>query len=107
MSEPEAPPFPDELLSAAAEAAGGWVYAIDPAYDPDGRVPPEGVAGAWAIGTDGRPTGEFRHNPNYEPSEMATRLRDLGEGGPPAGRMPDGEPGEGGPPADRRDPPAA
>jgi hypothetical protein len=45
--------------------------------------------GAWAIGEDGRPTGEFRHNPNYQPSEMATRLRDLGEGGPPAGRMPD------------------
>lgn len=89
--EPEAPPFPDELLSAAAEAAGGWVYAIDPAYDPDSGVPPEGIAGAWRIGDDGLPTGEFRHNPNYRPSELAQRLRDLGEGGPPAGRLPDDE----------------
>ncbi|MGQ0679493.1 MAG: hypothetical protein ACT4OM_07545 [Actinomycetota bacterium] len=59
------PEFPDELKAAAAEAPGGWVYAIDPAYDPRGRVPPEGVAGAWKIGNDGRPTGEFTPNPNY------------------------------------------
>jgi hypothetical protein len=83
-----APPFPDELLDAAAQAAGGWVYAIDPAQDPDRDVPPERIAGAWAIGPDGRPTGEFRHNPNYQPSEIARRLRDLGEGGPPAGAAP-------------------
>jgi hypothetical protein len=88
-AEPLPPPeFPDELLEAAAGAAGGWVYAIDPAHDPDRDVPPERIAGAWAIGADGRPTGEFRHNPNYQPSELARRLRDLGEGGPPAGSAP-------------------
>lgn len=44
------------------------MYAIDGAYDRDGEVPPEGVAGAWAIGPDGGPTGEYRPNPNYAPS---------------------------------------
>jgi hypothetical protein len=86
--EPEAPEFPEELLGEAAAVPGGFVYAIDPAFDPNGEVPPEGVAGGWPIGPDGRPTGEFHHNPNYRPSELAQRLRDLGEGGPPAGTTP-------------------
>ncbi len=64
----EAPPFPDELLTAAAEVPGGWVYAIDPAYDPNGTVPPEGIVGAWEIGADGHPTGTFRRNPNSQAS---------------------------------------
>jgi hypothetical protein len=44
---------------------GGWVYAIDPDQDPDEAVPPEGIVGARRIGDDGRPTGEYRANPNH------------------------------------------
>lgn len=70
MAEPTAAPkFPDELREAAARAAGGWVYAIDPAYDPRHAVPPEGIVGAWIIGPDGEPTGELTPNPNYRPPQ--------------------------------------
>jgi hypothetical protein len=68
MSAGDAPPFPPELLAEAARNPGGWIYAIDAAYDPDGAVPPEGIAGAWAVGPVGRPTGEYRANPAYRPS---------------------------------------
>ena len=73
MTPDERPPpaFPEELRAAAAEAAGGWIYAVDPAYDPQARVPPEGIVGAWQIGLDGKPTGNFIPNPNYQPSAAA------------------------------------
>ena len=60
------PDFPPELLAEARTKPGGWVYAIDPAYapdGPDGAVPPEGIIGAWKIGEDGMPTGEYEANP--------------------------------------------
>ena len=63
-----APEFPAELLAEARSKSGGWVYAIDPGYasdGADGAVPPEGIIGAWKIGDDGRPTGEYRANDRY------------------------------------------
>jgi hypothetical protein len=60
--------FPPELLAEAEVRPGGWVYAIDPSYAPGGArgaVPPEGIIGAWKIGDDGRPTGDFEANPRY------------------------------------------
>jgi hypothetical protein len=62
--------FPPHLLAQAAQTPGGWVYEIDgnQVSDPDGAVPPEAIKGAWAVGSDGRPTGEYQANPNYEPS---------------------------------------
>lgn len=67
-SEVPADPFPPELLAEAKSKPGGWVYAIDPAYAPDGphgAVPPEGIIGAWKIADDSTPTGEYQANPRY------------------------------------------
>jgi hypothetical protein len=63
-----APPFPDALLPEAEANAGGWVYAVDASHDPAGAVPPEGIVGAWRVGDDGRPTGEYRANPSHRPT---------------------------------------
>jgi len=55
---------------ARAEAKlnpGGWVYALDGRYDPNGAVPPEGVQGAWRGDESGEIVGEFLPNPNYVP----------------------------------------
>jgi hypothetical protein len=59
--------FPQALLEEARTKPGGWVYEIDPRYDPDGAVPPEGIKGGWKVGDDGLPTGEYQANPNYRP----------------------------------------
>ena len=73
-SEVPARSFPSELLAEAKSKPGGWVYAIDPAYAPDGpngAVPPEGIIGAWKIADDGTPTGEYQANPRYGSSPPA------------------------------------
>jgi hypothetical protein len=57
------------LLAEAAAWPGGWVYEIDSAFDPDGAVPPTAILGAWKVGDDGRPTGEYQANPNYVRSD--------------------------------------
>ncbi|MGH8028696.1 MAG: hypothetical protein ACREO3_02050 [Arenimonas sp.] len=44
---------------------GGWVYVIRGDVDPNGRVPPEAIAGAWKVDAKGELTGEFIPNPNY------------------------------------------
>lgn len=57
---------------------GSWLYAIDPAYAPDGpdaAVPPEGIIGAWKIADDGTPAGEYQANPRYG-SGFARRSHD-------------------------------
>jgi hypothetical protein len=60
--------FPKALLDEARRHPDGWVYEIDPQYDPLGAVPPEGIIGAWRVGRDGHPTGEFTPNPKYRQS---------------------------------------
>ena len=57
--------FPEGLLAEARSKPNGWVYEIDARYDPDGAVPFEGIKGAWKVGADGLPTGEYWTNPNY------------------------------------------
>jgi hypothetical protein len=55
---------------ARAEAKlnpGGWVYAIDDRYDPNGAVPPEGIKGAWQVDDRGDIVGAFIPNPRYSP----------------------------------------
>ncbi|MEU9169958.1 type VII secretion system-associated protein [Streptomyces sp. NPDC048420] len=72
---PPAPPLPsppitDALRAQAAQQRGGYVYAIDPYFDPDGAVPPYGIVGGWSVSDTGQLV-EFSHNPNYRPSPVA------------------------------------
>lgn len=61
--------LPEHLREDAKRSPGGWVYEIDgeQVADADGDVPPEAIRGAWRIGEDGVPTGEYVANRNYRP----------------------------------------
>jgi hypothetical protein len=66
-SEEFRPEFlPTDLLAETKSWPGKWVYEFDSRFNPDGAVPPEGIKrGAWKVGDDGVPTGEYKANPNY------------------------------------------
>jgi len=68
------PPVTAAQREAARQRPETWLYVIDPAFDPDGDVPPHGVVGAWWVDASGEIGAEFRHNPNYRPSELARGL---------------------------------
>lgn len=73
--------MPAHLAAEAAANPGGWVYEIDGAMvaDPDGYVPAEAIIGGFAVGTDGRPAGEYARNPGYGPvRDDFTRLEAAG-----------------------------
>lgn len=70
MSE-SAPVIPEinELAIAEAKAnPNGWVYAIVGEYGPSEAVPPQAIQGAWKVDENGQLTGEFKSNPNFDPS---------------------------------------
>ncbi|MCZ2525923.1 type VII secretion system-associated protein [Streptomyces sp. HB2AG] len=70
---PETPPVPpvtEALRARAAQQRGGYLYAVDPYFDPDGAVPPYGIVGAWSVDDAGQLAG-FTHNPKYRPSPVA------------------------------------
>ena len=68
------PEITEELREQASRRPGGWVYAVDPAVDPDGRVPGWAVRGGFRVDDRGELTGEYRANPNYRPSPPALGL---------------------------------
>ena len=35
-------------------------------------MPPEGIIGAWNIGDNGTPTGEYQANPRYRSAPLST-----------------------------------
>ena len=65
---PKVSPIPPRVVEEARGNPGGWVYEIDASVDPEGAVPPELIKGAWKVGDDGVPTGEFEANANYRPA---------------------------------------
>jgi hypothetical protein len=69
------PPITQKLTEQARLNPGGWVYAIDPEYDPRGQVPPYGVVGAWKVDDFGQ-LAEFLENPSYRPSAAALEWRE-------------------------------
>ncbi|MEU8686604.1 hypothetical protein [Streptomyces sp. NPDC048611] len=64
---PAVPPVTEALRAQAAQQRGGYVYAIDPHFDPNGAVPPHGIIGGWSVDSSGRLVS-FTHNPNYRKS---------------------------------------
>jgi hypothetical protein len=61
--------MPAHLAGEAAANPGGWVYEIDGSMvaDHDGYVPAEAIIGGFAVGPQGRPTGEYARNPGHGP----------------------------------------
>ncbi|MFD7169718.1 type VII secretion system-associated protein [Streptomyces violascens] len=77
MSDPKMtePPVTDAARAEAAQHPGSWVYAIDPFFEPAGRVPPYGIIGAWKADENGQLTAEFRHNPKYRRSPRSLGMK--------------------------------
>ncbi|BDM74995.1 hypothetical protein HEK616_84820 (plasmid) [Streptomyces nigrescens] len=69
-SAPAVPPVTEALRAQAAQQRGGYVYAIDPYFDPNGPVPPYGIVGGWSVDSFGLLVS-FKHNPKYRPSPKA------------------------------------
>ncbi|MFJ3794084.1 type VII secretion system-associated protein [Kitasatospora sp. NPDC090091] len=67
---PADPPVTDALRAEARRRRGGWIYSIDPAYDPNGEVPNYAVIGGWQVDANGALV-RFLHNPNYRPSPQS------------------------------------
>jgi hypothetical protein len=65
------PPVTEAARREASQKPGGWVYAIDPAFDPAGKVPPYAIIGAWPVTDEGALAEPFRHNEKYRPSAKA------------------------------------
>lgn len=67
------PPITDRLREHAKRNPGQWTYAIDPALDPAGDVPVEGVMGGWQVDEHGDIDETFRPNRKYRPSPLAQK----------------------------------
>jgi hypothetical protein len=66
-------PLPGEVAEAAS-IPNGWVYRIAGSVaDPNGRVPPEAIIGAWKVDAVGKITGEFIPNPKYDALKWPSR----------------------------------
>lgn len=84
MTAAAIPPITEALRAEAKAHPGGWVYAIDPGFDPSANVPPQGIVGAWQSDDNGNLTADFTPNPRYAPTPRArgwaqptTRLEDV------------------------------
>lgn len=70
-TSPSTPPITDALRAEARAHPGAWVYAIDPGFDGQAEVPPQGVVGAWRADESGELSEEFTPNPRYLPTPQA------------------------------------
>ncbi|SEE62182.1 type VII secretion system-associated protein [Streptomyces sp. TLI_105] len=66
----EIPPVTEEMRAAARRMPGGYLYAVDPAFDPQGEVPGHGIRGAFRIDADGEIT-DYMANERYRPTPVA------------------------------------
>jgi len=56
-------------IEEARKTPSGWVYRLRSDVDPDGRVPPEAIVGAWKVDDLGKIVGEFIPNPKFKKLE--------------------------------------
>ena len=55
-------------IEEATRHPDGWVYRIAASVgDPNGRVFPEAIVGAWKVDTNGKIVGDFIVNAKYDP----------------------------------------
>jgi len=66
--QPSIPVITEQARAEAKANANGWVYAIAAGYNSTEAVPPQAIQGAWKVDAHGNLTGEFRPNPNFDPS---------------------------------------
>jgi len=70
---PKIEPHPGEIEEAARNP-NGWVYRIAGSIgDPNGKVPPEAIIGAWQVDAEGKITGEFIENARYDIAKWPMR----------------------------------
>lgn len=58
-------PFLEEI-EEAKRVPNGWVYRIAGNFKPSDAVPPEAIVGAWKVNAEGRISGDFIANAQYD-----------------------------------------
>lgn len=57
------------MIAEAAANPDGWVYEIVGEFSSRDAVPPSAIRGGWKVGPDGKLTGEYVANPNFQPGD--------------------------------------
>jgi hypothetical protein len=70
-TSPTTPPVTDALRAEARANPGAWIYTVDPGFDGQPDVPPQGVVGAWHSDEKGELSDDFTPNPRYLPTPQA------------------------------------
>ncbi|OZM71476.1 hypothetical protein CFN78_20245 [Amycolatopsis antarctica] len=65
------PAITPEMRANARANPNSWLYVIDEAFDPGGRVPPWAVVGAYPVNAAGDIVEDFHPNDRYRPSPKA------------------------------------
>ncbi|MEU3272419.1 type VII secretion system-associated protein [Saccharomonospora sp. NPDC006951] len=60
-----------EMRANARANPNSWLYVIDEAFDPSGRVPSWAVVGAYPVNGNGEVVEDFHPNDRYRPSPKA------------------------------------
>lgn len=65
------PPITEAMRDNARRNPDSWLYVIDEAFDPDSKVPPWAVVGAYPVDDEGEIIPDFHPNETYRPSPKA------------------------------------
>lgn len=68
---PKKPKITREMRANARANPNSWLYVIDEAFDPNGRVPSWAVVGAFPVNAAGDIVEDFHPNDRYRPSPKA------------------------------------
>jgi len=73
------PDITPEMRANARANPNSWLYVIDEAFDPAGRVPPWAVVGAYPVNAAGDVVEDFHPNDRYRPSPKALGFPEPGD----------------------------